>query len=48
MAPLVDQFHVCGFDTVAAVCDGAASNLTMIKEMSGAPRKAYRFAIVPL
>ena len=39
----IHQFHVCGFDTVAVVCDGAAANMTMVKEMSGAPRKAYRF-----
>ena len=25
----IHQFHVCGFDTVAVVCDGAASNLTI-------------------
>ena len=37
----IHQFHIHGFETVAVVCDGAASNLTMIKEISGAPRKAY-------
>ena len=37
----IQQLHIHGFETVAVVCDGAASNLTMIKEMSGAPRKAY-------
>lgn len=36
------QFHVCGFETLAVVCDGAAANMTMVKEMSGDPRKAYR------
>ena len=36
------QLHVCGFETVAVVCDGSAPNLTMMKEMSGAPRKAFR------
>lgn len=39
----IRQFHICGFDVVAVVCDGASSNLTMIKELSGAPRKAYRY-----
>ena len=36
------QFHICGFEVVEVVCDGASSNMTMIKEMSGAERKAYR------
>ena len=35
----IHQFNIHGFETVAVVCDGASSNLTMIKEMSGAPRK---------
>ena len=35
------KFHKCGFDTSAIVCDGASSNLTMIKEMTGADRTAY-------
>ena len=39
----IHQFHNCGFEVVAVVCDGASSNMTMIKEMSGAERKAYRF-----
>ncbi len=39
----IHQFHVCGFETVAVVCDGAAPNLTMVKEMSGYPRKAFRY-----
>jgi hypothetical protein len=38
----IHQFHVCGFETDAVVCDGASPNMTMVKEMSGAPRKAYR------
>ena len=42
----IHQFHVCGFETVAVVCDGAAPNMTMVKEMSGAARKAYRCAII--
>ncbi len=37
----IQQFHLCGFQTVAVVCDGASSNMSMIKEMSGAPAKAY-------
>ncbi len=37
----IQQFHLCGFKTVAVVCDGASSNMSMIKEMSGAPAKAY-------
>lgn len=41
----IRQFHVCGFDVRAVVCDGASSNLTMIKELSGAPRKAYRSVV---
>ena len=36
------QFHVCGFKTLAIVCDGASPNMTMVKEMSGYPRKAFR------
>ena len=39
----IHQFHICGFEVIAVVCDGASSNMTMIKEMSGAERKAYRF-----
>ena len=31
----IHQFYVCGFDTIIVVCDGAAVNMTMIKEMSG-------------
>ena len=38
----IHQFHVCGFETDTIICDGAAPNTTMMKEMSGAPRKAYR------
>ena len=34
------KFHKCRFKTCAVVCDGASSNLTMCKEMSGVPRKA--------
>lgn len=43
----IHQFHVCGFETDAVVCDGAPANMTMVKEMSGAPRKAYR-SVYPL
>ena len=42
----IHQFHVCGFETVAVVCDGAAPNMTMIKEMSGASRKACRCEVL--
>ncbi len=38
MIGCVHQFHVCGFETVAVVCDGASSNMTMVKEMSGSKR----------
>ena len=37
----IHQFHVCGYETNAIVCDEAFPNMTMVKEMSGAPRKAY-------
>ena len=39
----IEQFHLCGFKTVAVVVDGASANMKMIKEMSGAPQKAYGF-----
>ena len=37
------KLHKCGFETCVEVCDGASSNLTMIKELTGAERKAYRY-----
>lgn len=37
------KFHQYGFETSAIVCDGASSNLSMIKEMTGADRKAYGY-----
>ena len=37
----IQQFHLCGFQTIAVVADGAPSNLKMIKEMSGACNGAY-------
>ncbi len=37
----IQQFHLYGFKTLAVVCDGATSNMSMIKEMSGALPKAY-------
>lgn len=37
------KFHKCGFETCAVVCDGASPNLCMVKEMSGAERKAYGY-----
>ena len=39
------KLHKCGFETCVVVCDGASSNLTMIKELTGAERKAYRYAL---
>ena len=39
----MEQFHFCGFKTIAVVVDGASANMQMIKEMSGAPQKAYGF-----
>ena len=42
----IHQFHICGFETIAVVCDGAAPNMTMMKEMSGSPRKAFRYMYV--
>lgn len=38
------KFHLSGFETVAVVCDGASSNLAMIKEMSGTSSKAYGYS----
>ena len=35
------KFHRFGFKTVAVVCDGASSNLSMIKVLSGSKAKAY-------
>ena len=35
------KFHKYGFKTTAIVCDGASSNLSMIKVLSGCPAKAY-------
>ena len=37
------KLHKCGFETCAIVCDGASSNLTMIKELTGSERKAYGY-----
>ena len=37
------KFHTCGFETCAVVCDGASSNMTMVKELCGAERKAYGY-----
>ena len=39
------MFHKCGFETSAVVCDGAATNLSMIKELTGAERKAYGYVV---
>ncbi len=35
------QFTSFMYATVAVVCDGASSNMTMVKEMSGSKRGAY-------
>ena len=35
------KFHKCGFEVCAVVCDGASSNMTMVKELTGAEQKAY-------
>ena len=40
------KFHKCGFETCAVVSDGASSNLTMIKELTGAERKAYGYVCI--
>ena len=37
------KFHKYGFKTVALVCDGATSNLSMIKVLSEVEPKAYRY-----
>ena len=39
------KLHKCGFETCVVVCDGASSNLTMIKELTGAERKAYGYVL---
>lgn len=44
----IEQFHVCGFKTVAVVTDGASPNMAMIKEMSGQERKAYGYIVLVL
>ena len=38
----IHQLHICGFEVVAVVHDGTSSNMTVIKEMRGAARKAFR------
>lgn len=40
----VFKFHLCGFEVCAVVCDGASSNMTMVKELTGSERKAYGYA----
>ena len=40
------KFHKFGFKTVAVVSDGASSNLSMIKLMSGNEAKAYGYLYV--
>jgi hypothetical protein len=32
-------------NTCAVVCDGASANLPLVKELSGAPRKAYGYVL---
>ena len=40
------KFHKCGFETCTVVSDGASSNLTKIKELTGAERKAYGYVCI--
>ena len=42
----VFKFHRCGFETCAIVCDGVSSNMTLVKELTGAERKAYGYEII--
>ena len=37
------KFHKFGFKSVAVVCDGASSNLSMIKVLSGSEAKEYGY-----
>ena len=39
---VVFKLHKCGFEVCAVVCDGASSNMTMVKELTGSERKAYK------
>ena len=40
---VIFKFHKCGFEICGVVCDGASSNMTMVKELAGSTRKAYEF-----
>ena len=40
------KFHKYGSQTIAIVSDGASSNLSMIKLLSGCPAKAYGYGIL--
>ena len=40
---VIFKFHKCGFEVCGVVCDGASSNMTMVKELAGSTRKAYGF-----
>ena len=42
---VIFKLHKCGFETCAVVCDGASSNLVMIKELTGAERKAFGYVL---
>ncbi len=44
----IQRNTVCGFGTVAVVCDGASSNMTMVKEISGSKRGAYENVLICL
>lgn len=39
------KLHKYGFKTMAVISDGASSNLSMIKVLSGAEPKAYGYVI---
>ena len=34
------KFHKCGFEVCAVLCDGASSNMAMVKELTGSEWKA--------
>ena len=40
---VIFKFHKYGFEVCGVVCDGASSNMTMVKELTGSIRKAYGF-----
>jgi len=40
---VIFKLHKYGFKTMAVVCDGVSSNLSMIKLLSGCEAKAYGY-----